>query len=79
MVLISRLWRSQACSTFVSLATRGSWECSDLAYPPKIISLISNKIAKYFEGVEQSDIEAAEILSALVQSLDAGGHFTNKK
>ena len=39
-------------------SSKGSWEYSDLAWPPKIISLISDKIAKYFEGVE---IEATSV------------------
>jgi hypothetical protein len=47
--------------------------------PPKITSLISDKIVKYCDNVELPEIEAAETLLALVQSLDAEGRFTNKE
>jgi len=66
MVSISRPGDRKPAAPFVSLAIRGGRECSDLTYPPTIISLISDQIVKYFEGVEQPDIEAAESLSALV-------------
>ena len=47
--------------------------------PPKITSLTGDRIAKYYEKVERPEIEVAETLSVLVQSLDAEGRFTNKK
>ena len=47
--------------------------------PPKITSLISDNIPKYCDDIERPEIEAAETLSALVQSLDAEGRFTNKE
>ena len=47
--------------------------------PPKLTSLISDKITKHSEYIERPEIEAAETLSALVQSLDAEGRFTNKE
>jgi len=47
--------------------------------PPKISFLISDATAEHHESVEWPEVEAAETLSALVQSLDAEGCFTNKK
>ena len=47
--------------------------------PPKITCPISDKIPKYSEDIERPKIEAAETLSALVQSLDAEGRFTDKE
>ena len=47
--------------------------------PPKVTPLTGDKIAKYSENVERPEIEAAETLLALVQSLDAEGRFTNKE
>ena len=47
--------------------------------PPKITSLIGDKIDKYCENVERPEIEAAETLLALVQSLDAEGRFTDRE
>jgi hypothetical protein len=47
--------------------------------PPKITSLTGDTITKYSEKVERPELKAAETLSALVQSLDAEGRFTNKK
>jgi hypothetical protein len=61
--------------------TRSKGEVGDAVTwkaPPKITSVTSDKIAKYPERVERSGIEAAETLSALVQSLDAEGRFTDK-
>ena len=46
--------------------------------PLNITFATSGKIAKYPERVERPEIEAAETLSALVESLDAEGRFTNK-
>ena len=46
--------------------------------PPKITLATSDRIVKYSERVERPEIEAAETLSALVQTLDAEGCFTNK-
>ena len=46
--------------------------------PPNITVITSDKIAKYPERIERPEIEAAESLSALVESLDAEGRFTNK-
>lgn len=46
--------------------------------PPKITSLVSDKISRHCDKVERPEIEAAETLLALVQSLDAEGRFTNK-
>jgi len=47
--------------------------------PPKFTSLTGDKIAKYSERVERHEIEVAETLSVLIQSLDAEGRFTNKQ
>jgi len=47
--------------------------------PPKVTSLTGNNIDKYSERVERPEIEVAETLSALLQSLDAEGRFTNKQ
>ena len=46
--------------------------------PPKTTFPISDKIPKFCEDIERPKIDAAETLSALVQSLDAEGRFTNK-
>lgn len=48
------------------------------ATPLEIPSSIGDRINKYSERVERPEIEAAETLSALVQSLDAEGCFKNK-
>ena len=47
--------------------------------PPKVTFPPGGKIVKYSDNVERPEIEAAETLSALVQSLDAEGRFTNKE
>jgi hypothetical protein len=47
--------------------------------PPKLTSLDGDNLTKYVERVERPDLEAAETLSALVQSLDAEGRFTTRK
>jgi hypothetical protein len=47
--------------------------------PPRLTSLDGDNITKYIERVERPDLEAAETLSALVQSLNAEGRFTTRK
>jgi len=47
--------------------------------PPKFTSLTGDIIPEYSDTVERPEIEMAETLSVLIQSLDAEGRFTNKQ
>ena len=46
---------------------------------PELTSLTGDIIYEYSEKVERPEIEVAETLSVLIQSLDAEGRFTNKQ